>query len=65
MREELNIKQAVAANGLTLTEVADRMGITKGSLSQTVNGNPTFAYLRRIAEAVGCSVKDFIGEVPE
>lgn len=50
---KLRIKEAIKANGLTVKEVAERMGITPVGLSQHINGNPSVEVLERIAAAVG------------
>ena len=52
----------VKAHGFTLIEVADKMGITKGGISQIVNGSPNVKTLRTIAEIVGCKVGDFFAD---
>ena len=36
----MDIKRAIKANGLTVKEVAERMGITPVGLSQHINGAP-------------------------
>lgn len=62
----MDIKGVVKAHGFTLIEVADKMGITKGGISQIVNGTPNVKTLRTIAEIVGCKVGDFfIDEMSE
>ena len=38
------------------------MGITKGGISQIVNGTPNVKTLRTIAEIVGCKVGDFFAD---
>lgn len=55
----MNIKKVIKAKGLTLKEVADRMGITTAGLSQHLKGNPSVQTLQRIADAIGCEVGDF------
>ena len=55
----MDIKGVIKAHGFTLIEVADKMGITKGGISQIVNGSPNVKTLRTIAEIVGCKVGDF------
>ena len=49
----------IKAHGYTLIDVADKMGITKGGISQIVNGSPNVKTLRTIADIVGCKVGDF------
>ena len=55
----MDIKGVIKAHGFTLIEVADKMGITKGGISQIVNGTPNVKTLRTIADIVGCKVGDF------
>ena len=55
----MDIKGVVKAHGFTLVDVADKMGITKGGISQIVNGTPNVKTLRTIADIVGCKVGDF------
>ena len=57
----MDIKGAIKAHGLTVKEVAERMGITSVGLSQHINGNPSVEVLHRIASAVGCEVGEFFG----
>lgn len=52
----------IKAHGFTLVEVADKMGITKGGISQIVNGSPNVKTLRNIADIVGCKVGDFFAD---
>ena len=54
----LNIKAAIAARGLTATQVAKRMGIGLPTLSAMMNENPTVSSLERIAEALHCDVAE-------
>lgn len=58
----MDIKGVVKAHGTTLTNVADKMGITKGRLSQIINEKPTVDNLRTIAGIVGCKVGDFFAD---
>ena len=58
----MDIKGVIKAHGFTLIEVADKMGITKGGISQIVNGSPNVKTLRTIAEIVGCKVGDFFAD---
>lgn len=54
----LRIKEVAKQKGLTLTEVAQRMGISKVSLSNSINGNPTIETLSKIAEILGIHITD-------
>ena len=55
----MDIKGVIKAHGFTLIDVADKMGITKGGISQIVNGSPNIKTLRTIADIIGCKVGDF------
>ncbi len=54
----LNIKAAIAARGLTATQVAKRMGVGLPTLSAMMNENPTLSSLERIAEVLHCDVAE-------
>lgn len=57
----MQITKVIKEHGLTITEVAERMGVTKGTLSNTISHrNMTVSKLRRIAQAVGCSISEFL-----
>ena len=43
---------------MTIEEVSSKMGITKGTLSAALSGNPTIGYLERVANAIDCDIKD-------
>lgn len=58
----MDIKGVIKAHGLTLVDVAEKMGISKGGISQIVNGSPNVKTLRTIAEIVGCKVGDFFAD---
>ena len=49
----LRIKEVIKERGLSVQEVADRMGISRVGLSQHINGNPSVEVVGRIAEALG------------
>lgn len=50
---ELIIKQQLKAHGMTLTELAQKMNISQGSLSSMIRGNLTLPTIERIAEIIG------------
>ena len=54
----LKAKEIIKEKGMTIEEVASRMGITKGSLSAALSGNPTVIYLTRVANAIDCDIRD-------
>lgn len=55
----MDIKGVIRLYGMTQDSVAKNMGISKGALSQMVNGTPSVNSLRSIAAAIGCQVSDF------
>lgn len=59
----MEIKKVIKAHGLTMVEVARRMGVNKGTLSNTIrNENMLVGTLRNIAQAVGCSISEFFAD---
>ena len=48
----LKAKEVIKEKGMTIDKVASKMGITKGTLSAAINGNPTVSYLTRVADAI-------------
>jgi len=54
----LRIKEAIKENGLTVKEVAEKLGMSSPSLSDAINGNPTADKLERIAVAIGVPVSN-------
>lgn len=55
----MDIKSIIKQKGLTMEEVAERMGVSRVTLSQTLSGNPTMSTLQRIADALECKVGEF------
>jgi transcriptional regulator with XRE-family HTH domain len=55
---DLRIKEVIKERGMTITELADKMGINRVNLSNMVNGNPTVETLNKIADAIGCPVTE-------
>lgn len=58
----MKVKEIIKAKGFTLTEVANRIGISRVTLTQNLERNPTVGTLRRIADAIGCQVGDFFAD---
>lgn len=55
----LRIKEVIKEEGLSVQEVADRLGISRVGLSQHINGNPSYEVLERIANAMNVEVWRF------
>lgn len=56
MINRLMIKDAMKRYDTSVNEVADKMGISRVTLSTHINGNPSTEVLLRIADAIGCPV---------
>ena len=55
----MDVKSIIKQRGYTIEQVAERMGVTRVTLTQNLSRNPTINTLQRIAEAIGCRVGDF------
>jgi transcriptional regulator with XRE-family HTH domain len=55
----MDIKRVVKEHGHTLSDVAQQMGITRVTLSQTISRNPTINTLQRIADVIGADISEF------
>ena len=64
----MDIVKVIKQHGYTLQRVADEWesvngkSITRSTLSQSVNGNPTLSTLQSIANVIGCTVGDFFAD---
>lgn len=58
----MNIKKVIKEHGYTIEGVAEKMGISRVTLSQNISRNPTVMTLERIADAIGCKVGDFFAD---
>lgn len=54
----LQIKEIIKSRGMTVQDIAERMGISRVGLSQHINGNPSVEVLDRIAKAIGCDISE-------
>ena len=52
---DLRVKEVCKEKGISITGLADKMNISKVTLSQAINGNPTVSTLEKIAAALGVS----------
>lgn len=58
MIDKLMIKETIKRYGTSVNEVAEKMGISRVTLSTHINGNPSTEILLRIADAIGCPVTE-------
>lgn len=54
----MRIKEVCKEKGITVSQLAEKMGIKQESLSRAINGNPTLETLERIASALNVDVPE-------
>lgn len=54
----LRVKEVCREKGITITELAEKMGMAQGNLSKTLNGNPTVETLYKVSEILGVNTGD-------
>jgi transcriptional regulator with XRE-family HTH domain len=62
---EKNLKEICRRKGLTLTDVANRMGANPSNLLSSIKGNPKLSTLQDIADALQISVSELLTMRPE
>lgn len=60
----MRIKEILKSKGITSKELASRLGLSEGALSQSLNGNPTLERLKQIASALGVPVSELFEPSP-
>jgi len=59
----MDIKKRIRDRGMTIVEVAAKMGISQPALSKLItNGNPSYGKLCEIAEALGITVSELVAD---
>ena len=58
----MNIKKTIKAKGWTYDRLAEKMGISQPSLTSIVNGNPTLAKLKSLADAMGITLSELLAD---
>ena len=58
----LVIKRVAKEKGITMAEIAERLGISPINLSTSLNGNPTLKRLKEVADVLGVPVRDLFAE---
>lgn len=56
----MRIKELIKEKGLTVAQVALKMGVVAPALSRVINGNPTVEMLQRIAIALDVDIRDLL-----
>lgn len=59
---ELRIKELCKAKGLTIADIADRIGMDASNLHSSLKGNPSLKRLQQVAEALNVGVGDLFAE---
>ena len=54
----LRIKEIAKSKGISMTDIADRLGINPITLSKSLNGNPTLSRLTEVAGILGVDVAE-------
>lgn len=60
MERYTRVKEVLREKRVTNKDVAEAIGITPGTLTGAINGNPTIGTLAKIAEALDVDVKELI-----
>jgi transcriptional regulator with XRE-family HTH domain len=60
MEKYTRIKEVMREKNTTATKVAENMGISVGTLSGIINGNPKVETLAKIAKVLGTEVKHLV-----
>ena len=60
----MRIKELLKQKGVTAKELAAKLNLSEGALSQSLNGNPTLERLTQIASALGVPVSELF-EAPK
>ena len=58
-----NLKREIEQSGITKTEIARQVGVSKSTISQYLSGRaqPTLATLSKLCKVLDCSADDILG----
>lgn len=62
MDNEFRIAEILKSKGMTQTELAEKIGISRVGLSKAINGNTTITTLRKIAAALGVDIVELFAK---
>ncbi len=54
----LKIKEVAKSKGMTMAQIAEKLGIIPITLSQSLNGNPKLSRLTEVANVLGVDVSE-------
>lgn len=60
----MRIKDVCKEKGITVSQLAEKMGIKQESLSRAINGNPTLETLEKIANALEVDITELFASSP-
>lgn len=60
----MRVKELLRERNITAKDLAKKIGLSEGALSQSINGNPTLERLEQIATALGVTVPELF-EAPK
>lgn len=58
----MDIKQKIKSKGYTISQIADKLGIKQGSLSQSLASDIRLSTLEKIASAMNISVSELLAD---
>ena len=64
MDNEFRVAEIHKERGMTQTDLAEKIGISRVGLSKAINGNTTITTLRKIAAALDVSVPELFAPQP-
>lgn len=56
----IRIKEVINKKGYEIQQVAEKLGVSRQSLHNKMNGNPSIKTLKEIADAINCDVHELI-----
>lgn len=59
---ELRVKEICKVKGVQMQELADRLNISRVTLTRNINGNPTIDTLEKIAEGLNVDVVELFAK---
>ena len=59
---ELRIKEICRAKGLTIADIADKLGMDSSNLYSSLKGNPSLKRLQQVAEALNVGIDELFAE---
>lgn len=62
MNNEFRINAILKSKGMTKTDLAEKIGISRVGLSKAINGNTTITTLRKIAAALEVDITEIFAE---